>query len=84
MVRITGAKVKLKTGEPVKADCNGNNAAIICPDCKANPVLITARPNQKGSDKQHTAECSCGTNIWMDPPAEVLNEPVKEITITFK
>lgn len=84
MAKVTGAKVKLKTGDPVKADCHGNNAAIICPACRENPVLITARPDQKGSSKQKPTVCSCGANIWMDPPADVLTEPVKEITISCK
>lgn len=84
MAKITGATVRLKSGDPVKADCYGNNAAIICPVCGKNPVLIIARPDQKGSCKQKPAVCDCGTNIWFDPPADALVEPIKVVTLDTK
>lgn len=76
MARITDAKVKLKSGKSVNADCFGNNVAIVCPSCKSNPVLLVALPNQKGSDRDHPAECGCGAEVWM-----CLNDGSKTIRV---
>jgi hypothetical protein len=66
MATITGATVTQHgTGAAIAADCFGNNAAIQCPGCKY-PILLTARPNQRGSDAQHPVACpSCGRATWM-------------------
>lgn len=66
MATITGATVNQHgTGAAIAADCFGNNAAIQCSGCK-HPILLTARPNQRGSDAQHPVACpSCGRATWM-------------------
>lgn len=76
MARITDARVKLKSGKVVEADCHGNNLAIVCPSCKSNPLLLVALPNQKGSDKNHPALCDCGAEVWMQ-----LNDGAKTIRV---
>ena len=85
MAKLTGAVVKLKSGDPVKADCHGNNAAITCPVCLENPVLITTGPiGPRGNHHKNPVICSCGASIWMDPPADALKDPIKLITIDKK
>ena len=65
MATITGAVVTGPNGQALPADCFGNNLAIICPQCNAAPLLLTARPNQRGSDQAHAVQCGCGATIWM-------------------
>ncbi len=67
MATITGATVTQHgTGAAVLADCFGNNAAIECPGCHKHPILLTARPNQRGSDDQHKVQCpGCQRASWM-------------------
>jgi hypothetical protein len=60
----------------VAADCFSNNAAIKCPGYK-DPILLTTRPNQRGSDAQHPAACpSCGRATWM------LSKAADGVTVT--
>jgi len=77
---ITGAVVQVAgTGEEVSSDCFGNNAAIECPSCHAHPVLLIARPHQRGSSSSKPAECrKCGARIYI---AEDLGAGSMEIKI---
>lgn len=61
MTKVTGANVKLEDGKQVEADAFGNNIAILCPNCKKQPILLIALRLQKGSDINNPATCSaCG------------------------
>ena len=54
------------TGREILADAHGNNIAISCESC-ATPVLLTALPNQRGSDEKHPAKCKgCGELYFLD------------------
>jgi hypothetical protein len=65
MTTITDAQVRVRdTGEVVCSDCFGNNAAIECPSCRSFPVLLIARPNQRGSSARNPGICrNCGTQV---------------------
>ncbi len=65
MATITSAAVVGQNGNAVPADCFGNNAAILCPGCKSVPLLLIARPNQRGSNKEHNVTSKCGMKVWM-------------------
>lgn len=82
MARITDARVRLKSGKEVTADCFGNNVAIVCPSCKSNPMLLVALPNQKGWDKDHPALCDCGTMVWMQLNSE--SKTIRVITLLYE
>jgi uncharacterized protein YbaR (Trm112 family) len=58
MSKVTNAIVKLDDGHNIEADTFGNNIAIICPNCKSQPILLIARENQRGSSLHHAAICS--------------------------
>ena len=61
MTRVTGAIVKLDNGVRVNADTFGNNIAILCPNCKEQPILLITLRHQKGSDINNPSTCSsCG------------------------
>lgn len=76
MATISGATVTLQsTGGAVRADCFGNNAAVLCPGC-SGPILLIARPNQRGSDAQHPVPCPACTRATFiatqfDPPNQL-------------
>lgn len=67
MPSMTDAVVRvLATGQSLRADCVGNNAAVECPSCTSYPVLLIFLRNQRGSDDQHPAACRrCGTRIFI-------------------
>jgi hypothetical protein len=73
---ITNAAVRIaETGQVLRADCFGNNAAIECPKCCAYPVLLIARPNQRGSSVANPGvcrHCGCRTYIVDDLAQEEL------------
>ena len=53
-------------GVEIEADTHGNNMAFVCFDC-GYPVLAIARENQRGSDREHPAECkNCGKEYFLD------------------
>jgi hypothetical protein len=58
MTKVTDAIIKTEEGKTIIADALGNNIAILCPNCKRNPLLIIARENQKGSTVHNPATCS--------------------------
>jgi hypothetical protein len=65
MAKVTDAQVRVEsTGRSVRSDCFGNNAAIECPCCRAYPILLIARPYQRGSSPKNPACCrSCGCRV---------------------
>jgi hypothetical protein len=67
MTKITDAVVRLiGTGQVLRSDCQGNNAAVECPKCLSYPVLIIARPNQRGSSATKPGRCRrCGCGIFI-------------------
>jgi DNA-directed RNA polymerase subunit RPC12/RpoP len=83
MATITDAVVRVElTGQIVRADCFGNNAAIECPHCLSYPVLLIARKDQRGTSKKKPATCrQCGAKVHIvdditanDPFREPLNK----------
>ena len=53
-------------GREILADPYGNNIAISCESC-GTPILLTALPNQRGSDEKHPAKCrGCGGLYFLD------------------
>jgi hypothetical protein len=66
MATITDAVVRVReTGQGIRADCFGNNAAIECPKCYY-PVLLIARPDQRGSAANNPGICRhCGCRVWV-------------------
>ena len=68
MATITGATVVDQQGSPIEADCHGNNAAILCPRCRARALLLIARPAQRGSGPAKPVPCpnrDCKTEVWL-------------------
>ncbi len=67
MATITDAAVRsVQTGQTLKADCFGNNAAVVCLLCKSQPVLLIARPNQRGNSPENPGVCrQCGCRIYI-------------------
>jgi len=52
------------SGQVVRADCFGNNAAVECPACLHYPVLLIARRNQRGASSANPGKCRhCGARI---------------------
>lgn len=69
-MKVTGFVCVDKDGNAFPCDAHGNNVAIKCPKC-SHPLLITVRPNGRGSDKEHRAKCmGCGLQTWVDVKAE--------------
>lgn len=65
-MKITDFLVMDALGDEVPADPHGNNVAFECGVC-GHPVLAIALENQRGSDKEHLAECrGCGTGFFLD------------------
>ncbi len=65
-MRITNAVVRVASGQVVRADCYGNNAAVECPACLQYPVLLIAPPNQRGTSPENPGECRrCGARIYI-------------------
>lgn len=63
---ITNAVVLDQDNRKIVSDCFGNNAAIKCPKCQNYPVLLIARPNQRGSNSENPSICqSCGAHIFI-------------------
>lgn len=67
MPSITDAVVRmLGTGQVLRSDCFGNNAAVECPKCLGYPVLLIARPNQRGSSPTNPGRCRrCGCSVFI-------------------
>ena len=66
MARITDALVIALNRQTLRADCFGNNAAVECPRCLSYPVLIIARPNQRGSSAQNPSICRhCKARLYI-------------------
>lgn len=67
MAIVTGATVRTARGNRrLRADAHGNNVAVVCPKCGGYAVLLIARPNHRGSDRQHPAQCGgCRALVWM-------------------
>jgi len=67
MATITEAIVRVKeSGQVVRSDCFGNNAAIECPHCLSYPVLLIARPDQHGTNAENPARCRhCGMTCYI-------------------
>jgi hypothetical protein len=67
MPTITDAVVRMVgTGQVLRSDCFGNNAAVECPKCLSYPVLIIARPNQRGSSPANPSRCRrCGCSVFI-------------------
>ena len=79
MTKVTGATVKLDNGKQIEADAFGNNIAIMCPNCKKQPILLIALKYQKGSDINNPATChACGKSysIISNLSANELNEVI--------
>jgi len=77
MSKVTNAIVKTDDGHKIEADTFGNNIAIICPNCKSQPILLIARENQRGSSLHHAATCSqcqCSYYILSNLIADELQE----------
>lgn len=82
MARVTNAQIILNQ-IPISADPFGNNIALICPACKAYPVLLIARPNFRGSSPQAPSFCrACEASVWIQNPLnDVAN--LTEVSIGF-
>jgi hypothetical protein len=67
MPSITDAAVRmLGTGQVLRSDCFGNNAAVECPKCLSYPVLIIAVRNQRGSSPVNPGRCRrCGCGVFI-------------------
>jgi hypothetical protein len=71
MAIITDALVRVdnpdkQISQTLQADCFGNNAAVECPRCLSYPVLLIARPNQRGSSRANPATCHhCGARVYI-------------------
>ncbi len=65
-MKITDFYAMNDQGEEISADPHGNNIAISCSSC-GHPILLTALPNQRGSDEKHAAKCKgCGQLYFLD------------------
>jgi len=67
MATITDAAVRVKaTGQTLRSDCFGNNAAIECPKCLAYLVLLIAWENQRGASLENPGVCRhCGCRVYI-------------------
>ncbi|HEU0079865.1 MAG TPA: hypothetical protein VFQ76_19620 [Longimicrobiaceae bacterium] len=67
MAKIKDAVVRVgSTGQVLRADCVGNNAAVECPGCLGYPVLLIARPDQHGSSAKNPGRCRhCGCRVYI-------------------
>lgn len=67
MPSITDAVVRMAgSGQVLRSDCFGNNAAVECPKCLNYPVLVIARPTQRGSSAANPGRCRrCGCGIYI-------------------
>lgn len=67
MARVTDAKIIFQsTGKVLRADCFGNNIAVECPNCSSHPVLLIARPSQRGSSKDNPGLCrNCKKSFYI-------------------
>jgi hypothetical protein len=70
MAEITDAEVRVgDTGQKVRADCFGHNAAIECPNCDGYPVYLCAKTTKRGSstgDPSICRNCGCQINVLDD------------------
>jgi hypothetical protein len=48
------------TGANVPGVWHGNNAALLCPACNGGAILVTARPNWRGSGPANPVNCPNG------------------------
>ena len=65
-MKITNFHAMDNEGNEIQADPYGNNIAISCLSCN-HPILLTALPNQRGSDEKHPAQCKgCGQLYFLD------------------
>ena len=52
------------SGQAVRADCFGNNAAVECPACLAYPVLLIALKGWRGASSDKPGKCRhCSARI---------------------
>jgi hypothetical protein len=65
MASLTDAVVRVaETGQTLRADCVGNNAAVECPICTLYPVLMIAVEHQQGTGINNPAICRhCGARF---------------------
>ncbi len=82
MATITNAVVRIQeSGQSLRSDCFGNNAAIECPRCLRYPVLLVARPNQRGSSADNPGVCRhCGCSVYITE--DVAQEQLDTFTVT--
>jgi len=67
MAKLTDATVVGKIC--LNAHCYGNNAAVICPECKEYAVLLTALPGWPGFSNESPAVCgnsTCQCEVFFD------------------
>lgn len=83
MAEITGADVWVgDTGQKVRADCFGSNAAIACPNCDGYPVYLSAKSAKRGSSADCPSVCkNCGCAIHVH--GDVGLEPCKFVIISI-
>ena len=84
MAIVTDAQVlRADTGEEIAADCQGNNAAVSCPNC-SHPVLLIARTHQRGSRQDRPGVCRvCSAAVWIVSPVDAGLE-VDAVRIDFE
>jgi hypothetical protein len=65
MATITNAVVRMgSSGQVLRSDCFGNNAATECPRCLAYPILLIARMHHRGASAENPGICRhCGCRV---------------------
>lgn len=83
MATITDATVRLEeSGQVLRSDCFGNNAAIECPRCLKYPLLLVARTNQRGNSRTKPGICRhCGSRVYIIE--DVAEERLHAVTLAF-
>ena len=81
MAIITGAVVLVQeSGQELRSECFGNNAAIECPSCLKYPVILIARRYQRGSSARNPGICrNCGCGIYIT--ADLSHGPLTVLTV---
>jgi hypothetical protein len=83
MPSVSDAVVRVKkTGQVLRADCFGNNAAVECPRCFSYPILLIALRDQRGSHAGNPSECRhCGCKVFITDNLETKNLSVLNLEI---
>lgn len=83
MATITDAVVRVQgTGQCLRADSFGNNAAVECPNCLAYPILLIARKHQRGASDDNPGICrKCGTRVHIVDDVTV--DAIEVLNVTF-